>query len=279
MPSCDVEQVGADRRRIRIVHTKGCSDGELLALIAAHERALASREDVLKDGPRTAVTRVRLGGQSYCVKEYRRSSFLDRIKDWLRGRRDHRAWRAAGYLAARDIPTPQPVALAKDKAAGYLVTRFVEGAVPLNRLLKERFGGPPSGLDLAAKRAMVRQLGRWLRRVHDLGVYHDDWSPKNILAIQSGQEWVFYVLDLESMSPRKRLSYRRRVKNLGQISDVPFGVTRTDRMRFLIAYAQEDRGLTRGRFPRDVLAVARRREEAWARSHAKALRRKMRIAR
>ena len=244
------------------------------------------------------MTRVEHGGQAFCVKEYRRLGWLDRVKDWLRGSRAQRAWNAARLFADRGIATPEPVALVEGTlkqelergtpadcgqsrvprpssylgvcrdASGYrnyVVTRYVEGAVPLNRLLEERFHRSLGAGELAAKRSMLRELGRWLRRVHDLAVYHDDWSTKNILAVQAPGGWQFYFLDLESVVPRKRLTDRRRAKNLGQLSDAPFGITRTDRMRFLVAYAGGDRALTRGRFPRQVLAAARRRDEEWAR--------------
>ncbi|MEN8184025.1 MAG: lipopolysaccharide kinase InaA family protein, partial [Myxococcota bacterium] len=111
----------------------------------------------------------------------------------------------------------------------------------------------------AARRRLLRDLGRWLRGIHDAGVYHDDWSAKNILAAEHDGCWSFFLLDLESVVPHKGLNRRRRMKNLGQICDAPANLTATDRMRCLIAYADGDREFTRGSFPRGVLTSARRR--------------------
>jgi hypothetical protein len=102
-------------------------------------------------------------------------------------------------------------------------------------------------------------LARWLRRAHDAGVYHDDWSAKNILVAEAAGKWAFTLLDFESISPFKPLTRRRKIKNLAQLSDIPSGVSRTDKMRFLIAYARGDEALLRGRFPREVMATARHR--------------------
>jgi hypothetical protein len=278
---------GDAKQKIRVVRGTGFSEGQAREVLAAHDRALASAEGVLKNGRRTAVTRVAWGEQSatvgsptvatagqasrgtlLCVKEYRPTGLLDRLRIgpwWPRARR---AWSGAARLAARGVAIPELLALLERGATAYLVARFIEGAVPLNRLVLERFAGAGSREEVPAKRSMMRQLGHWLRGVHDRGVYHDDWSAKNILALQSGGEWAFYFLDFESVAPLKPLTYRRRVKNLSQIGDAPAGVTRTDKMRFLLAYAKGDKALTRGRFPRDVLAATQRRQEARERAQA-----------
>ncbi len=240
------------------------SAAQLAEALMAHDKALASRQDVLKDGVRTAVTRVRCGGAWVCVKEYRSAGWLDVAKEVLRGSRAQRAWRGARFLARKGVEAPEPLAVLRRGPSAYLVTRYIEEAAPLPRLLAQRFGGPLSEAGLKAKRLLVRQLAAWLRRVHGLGIYHDDWSAKNILAAERAEGWAFWLLDFESLSAWKRLTRRRRVKNLGQLADLPVGVTATDRMRFLVTYAAGERALTRGRFPRDVLRYVRRRARAAA---------------
>lgn len=264
---------------LRVEQAKGLSLDELSALIAAHDAALSSGEGVLKDGRRTAVTRVSHGDGWLCVKEYRSLGLLDRIKDLFRGSRARFAWRGAKNLSAHGIATPEIVALMERDEKSYLIMSFIDGATPLDILLRKRFSATLGQAEVADKRTMVRQLGRWLRRVHDLGVYHGDWSTKNILVTQCGQEWTFHFVDMESVSPFKRLSYRRRVKNLGQLSDAPFGITRTDRMRFLLAYAGGDPTLTRGFFLRDIMSVARKRDKNRQKVRDKARKRKAKLRR
>jgi tRNA A-37 threonylcarbamoyl transferase component Bud32 len=265
--------------QLGVKHIRGVSQDDLFAIIAAHHSALHSGEGILKNGYRNVVTRVRHRDDWFCVKEYLSQGLFDRIKDLFRGLRARQAWRGASHLRRHGIAAPEALALVEQAGKSYLVTRFIKGGVPLNLLLRERFSGPLARDEIAAKRAMVQQLGQWLRRIHNLGVYHDDWSTKNILATEQGGQWAFHILDTESVSPRKRLTYRRRVKNLGQLSDAPFGIMRTDRMLFLLAYAGGDASLTRGSFPHDVLAAARRRTEKWARVQSKAFKRKARLKR
>ena len=260
--------------RAWLVANAGLSQADVAAALAGHDRALATGEGRLKDGRRTAVTRVVVGGEALCVKEYRQRGLWDLLKTLCRGSRASMAWRAARRLTAAGITTPEALAVVVRVSSRFLVTRFIEGAVALDAVLAERFGGPLPTPELAAKRAMVRELARWLRGVHDRGIYHNDWSAKNILTVEREGRWAFYLLDLDSVTFYKGLTRRRRAKNLGQLGDVTAGVTATDRMRFLLAYADGDAGLTRGRFPRAVVATLRRRARSKARRLARAARRR-----
>jgi tRNA A-37 threonylcarbamoyl transferase component Bud32 len=220
---------------------------------------------VLCRSRQSAVTKIDLDGQWLCVKQYAAEGARQRLKDWLRRPRAERAWCAAQRLRELGISTPETLALVERGRTRYVVMRFVHDGVPLDRLLRERFAGDPSRGSLLEKCRLLRALGRWLRQIHDAGVYHDDWSAKNILVAEREGSWEFLLVDLESIAPRRRLSRRRRVKNLGQVCDVPGGLTAADRVRCLIAYADGDRTFTRGRFTRRVVESVRRRAERRAR--------------
>jgi glycosyltransferase involved in cell wall biosynthesis/tRNA A-37 threonylcarbamoyl transferase component Bud32 len=267
------------RSELKVLKTKGLSRDELFNLVVAHHQALDSGEGVLKNGPRAAVTRVRHNDYWLCIKEYRRRSAFDRIKTRLGISPALRAWRGALHLRSKGIETPENVAVAELPGRSYLFTRFLDAAAPLDFLLRERFVEPLTQPETMAKRTLISQLGRWLRHVHDLGVYHDDWSPKNFMASQQDQTWDFTIVDTESVSPRRRLTYRRRVKNLAQLSSARFGVTGSDRMRFLLAYAGQDAALTRGHFPRDIIDATRRRDNEREKLRKKTRKRKANLRR
>jgi hypothetical protein len=222
------------------------------------------------------VTRVRLDGADLCVKQYRRPRSLDRLKDLLRRPRAERAWRASAYLASRGIATPDAVAVLQRGPTRYLVTRFVERSMPVKRLVEERFAGTPSAKEIAAKRSLVRSLGRWLHGLHALEIYHDDCSTKNVLAVESEAGWTFHLLDLDGVAPGRWLTYPRRVKNLSQLVDPPGSLTRADCMRLLRAYAEGDPEGERRRLVRDVGAAARRRRASRIRVRARNRQRKER---
>lgn len=247
--------------KVRHLHADWLSPGDIPALIAAHHTALRTGQGVLKRGNSNVVSRVRHLNHWVCVKEYRNRGVMDSLKNRLRGSRANSARKGAHYLQGHGISAPDTLALIEDKEKSYLVMQFIDGAVSLKHLLKEYHAGSQGLIELHNKRLMIRHLGCWLRRVHTLGIYHNDWSLKNILAAPSHDAWTFYFVDTESVLPYKRLSYRRQVKNLGQLNDAPFGITHTDRMRFLQAYAEMDMSLTQGGFPCDIHIYTQRRRE------------------
>jgi tRNA A-37 threonylcarbamoyl transferase component Bud32 len=250
-----------------LIASTGLSSDEVADVLAAHRRALATGAGVLKDDRRTALTRVQHGDACLCVKEFRRAGGMDALKDLLRRSRASRAWAGSRILAERGISTPDPLALVASGGARYLVTRFLADATSLDTLITEWFAFSERPL---AKHDLLRELGAWLRSVHDRGIYHDDWSPKNILAMREASGWRFWFLDTESISACKRLNDRRRAKNLAQLSDSPYGITATDRFRLLRSYAA---GRDCRRLARAALAFARKREESWVRVKARAARR------
>jgi hypothetical protein len=168
------------------------------------------------------------------------------------------------------------VAVIERDGTRYLVTRFVERSLPLGRLLRERFAEKAVPAEIAAKRSLLRAVGRWLRRLHALGIYHDDCSAKNVLTIESEAGWAFHLLDLDGVMPGRRLSYAHRVKNLSQLIDPPGRLTRTDCLRLLRAYVEGDPARELRRLSRDVAAAVRRRSARRSRAHARHMRRKAR---
>jgi len=265
---------------LQIEQCNRLSRDEISALIASHEKVLNSGKGVLKKGPRTAVTRVRHGCGWLCIKEYRSNGLLDQAKEALCGTRARRALKGANKLTSCGIATPEIIAVAELGKKSYLFTPFMDEATPLNLILQKPSSSAMRGqMEVTDKRKMIYQLGRWLRHIHDLGVYHNDWSANNILVNRHGREWSFYLVDTESISYITTLTYRRRVKNLSQLGDTRLGITCTDRMRFLGTYANKDVSLTRGHFPRHVIRAMQRRFEASQKTRARARKRKIKLKR
>src|SRR5262249_36419442 len=97
----------------------------------------------------------------------------------------------------------------------------------------------------AARRGFAQALGAFFRRLHAAGVYHNDLKDVNLLVTGPLSAPRFTLLDLERVTLGD-VSDRRRVKNLVQLARTlgPLA-TRTDRARFLAAYAADERGRRR----------------------------------
>jgi tRNA A-37 threonylcarbamoyl transferase component Bud32 len=180
------------------------------------------------------------------VKEFPEKGFWARLQHALRRHRGREAWVSAHALLLRGIETPLPLGLVEVRRMGFvagsfLVTRWIEDAEDVHAFVERRFAKDAGGAP-ALRREAVRALARFVARLHGEGLYHNDLKPTNFLVREArdGERFRIALLDLDALSLRKRLTARRRAKNLGQIDDyarlffAPIG--RTDRARFFDEY-------------------------------------------
>jgi len=157
-------------------------------------------------------------------------------------------WYNAFGLETRGIPTPRLLACSGDRVAG----RWIEGAVPLWEHFKAR----------GVSRDFLARLARLVRRMHVRGVYHRDLKANNLLV----RDDEISVVDLDRVDFCREVSRAGRVWNLAQLNAaVGAPVTRTDRLRFLFAYAGRDRAVRMNWkvWAREIMEKTRARRHVW----------------
>jgi hypothetical protein len=147
------------------------------------------------------------------------------------------------------IPTVEPIGAIHQTTGfpplyrAYLLTLEVPGALNGIQYL-EKIGKKPGRGALHHKRKMLRNSGLLLRQFHQSGFFHQDLQLRNILV--AGDR--ILVIDFDRSYRKPILSTRARMKNLLRLnrstekwkrSGLP--ITRTDRWRFFLAYAGEDK--------------------------------------
>ena len=178
-------------------------------------------------------------------------------------------WAKMLRLAEVGIPTMTPVAFGSIRRWGLpyrslTLTLHLYGAEKLEEYLPARFGGGALGPAQAEeKRRIIRETARWARRFHDAGFYHQDFYLGHIfLRPGEGDGFTLHLIDLQRVREVRVVRRDRVVKDLAQInfSAMQLGcVTRTDRLRFLLAYLGTDRLDAAGRdMVRRIAAKTRR---------------------
>jgi 3-deoxy-D-manno-octulosonic acid kinase len=154
---------------------------------------------------------------------------------FLDAQRPLREWQLCSALRERGIATPLivgararrlfPLGFALD-----LISVRIEPARDLDALRTD----PDSDLG-----ALARQMGAFVRRMHDAGLLHADLTTKNLLWTPQG----LVALDLDrSRLTGEPLAFEQRVQNLERL------------LRFVLRREQQERGRLR---PRDYLACLR----------------------
>ncbi len=222
----------------------GCSPELVEAALREHERDWPPDSPAalkVVPGP-TRVTMPVVDGRPVCVKEYRGEPLALRLKhllpNLLLGRPARRSFDAAARLGAA---APAPLAAVTPAwplsgRSSFFLSEGLAGSLGADRYALER-------LNPADRRAFARALGAFFRRLHARGVWHRDLKATNIRVTERGkQDWAFHVVDLDRVRFLRRLSPRRRARNLAQIHhSMPRALGAANRLRFFLAYLDADR--------------------------------------
>ena len=157
-------------------------------------------------------------------------------------------WENGFGVETRGIPTPRLLAVSGDRVAG----RWIEGALPLWEYLKAQ----------GVSRDLIWRLALLVRRMHWRGVFHRDLKANNVLA--RGDD--LWVIDLDRVDFMREVPRPDRVLNLAQLNAaVGAPATRTDRLRFFLAYAGRNRQmrLEWKTWVREVMEITVARKHVW----------------
>ena len=108
----------------------------------------------------------------------------------------------------------------------------------------QEMGAHPTRENLSSKRKTIRSAGLLIRQFHQAGFFHGDLQLKNILI--AGDQLL--LIDFDRSYRKSNLSIQEKMKNLLRLNRsvekwIRHGLplTRTDRWRFFLAYAGDDR--------------------------------------
>ena len=255
---------------LRILHRPDFAPEHVLRAIDAHRRnAERGREHCEHWGPASSVSRIVVrreqGDLDLAVKWNHARGARAAWTEWLRGSRAVRAVRGAEWLRGLGIAHPEAVAVAERRLLGrivesFLLTLFVAGSVPLPALMPQLLAAP------RRRRAVAFEIGRTIGALHAAGLDHADLKHSNLLVTADDR---VALLDLDSLIPPRRPTWRRRVRALGQLeayaTDLYPGLPRTDRARVLGGYFEREPRLRERRreLVRDVRRWVLDRLERW----------------
>jgi UDP-glucose:(heptosyl)LPS alpha-1,3-glucosyltransferase len=155
----------------------------------------------------------------------------------------------------RLLPTVTPVAMGErllpdGMQESFLLTRGLNEYEPLESLVPKHFVPPLNHELVREKRALIQAVGGLTANMHWHGFYHRDFYSVHLMLRKDGTASSpdIVLIDLQRVLTSPWLRRRWKVKDLASIhfSARDWGLTRTDKLRFLTAYhplAARDRSL------------------------------------
>jgi serine/threonine protein kinase len=216
---------------------------------------------LVKDGPKTKVVQhVFQNGRglelNVVAKRFHYGSGLRRLGFFFFPSPAMRCLKGALLLKSNGILTPAPLAAFeyrswKGLGTSYYVSEEVADSCSLQYFWRSFPASLPAKRRLAVRRSILSDLAGLLSGLHSKGIYHRDLKGSNIL-IQNwdGDQRRIFLVDLDRVVKKTRLSLSKRSKNLAQIRRGAWSVK--EKIYFFMRYA-EFYGLSK----KDAKALAR----------------------
>jgi tRNA A-37 threonylcarbamoyl transferase component Bud32 len=167
---------------------------------------LAANGETVKQTDLTRVSRHQVAGRTFYVKRYRfETRALAPVVYAIRCPKSRREWRYAARLQQRGVAVVPHCAHGerwgwRGLMESVVITEGLDGFVPMKG--RHDLGSP----------AFDRELGRFLRQMHDAGVIYLDLAPQNLMYAPTQN--AFCLIDVDKVSLRDRQSEQARIDNL-----------------------------------------------------------------
>lgn len=170
-----------------------------------------------------------------CVKQFLpRASWKD-VFLFRSRKRAERFWVGAWGLRVRGLPAPQCYAMWRPKLLSKRATSGVVMEMLSGCSLKDYVAEIGKERDAVGK--LSSRLALLLARMHEKGVFHRDMKASNLLVKEEGGVPEVFLMDLEDVRFRKRVSAHMVMRNLNQLNgSVPSWIPKSVKLRFLATY-------------------------------------------
>jgi hypothetical protein len=204
------------------------------------------RAELIRHRPHQSVFHVTLGGLDFYLKRYRPSTVWAWFREFFRPSKARLEYERTRAVAACRLPTAVPLGVGEEWTArgpgdSFLITRSLPDTQTLDRLVSQGLPELDSVRRARVGRRLAEGLGRFVARLHDAGIAHDDLHAGNLLIrLGADDRPELYLIDLYSVRIGKPLSWRASRANLVLFNHwAQLRTSRADRLRFWRAYCAQ----------------------------------------
>jgi len=206
----------------------------------------AGRVRIIKQGPHRVVYQVTLDSLSFFVKHNRLPNLRAWLRQLVRPSKARKEYDHALAIAARGVPTFEPLAVGESCAGvgpgdSFLITRAMEDTQPVGNFIEKTLPHLAPERNARVRQHLAQALGKLVARMHDAGIAHQDFHADNLLVKLTADELpLLYLIDLHALHVGEPLTWRAIRANLIMLNRwFVLRVSRPDRLRFWRAYCRE----------------------------------------
>lgn len=182
---------------------------------------LPGKSQVIKEYPNLIAQTSLLTGNDFpwpgqVFKQFKWRGIQNYLASPLKKSKAVKSYLAACHLLQHGLSTPMPLGAVEARRWGFVqenlyITEEVEDTINLLQFLKKT----PHGEEDA--REVVKQLAKYILRMHDSGLWHRDLNITNFLLQGTPNNWRLYLLDLNRAMKMPQIPFRLRAHELSRL--------------------------------------------------------------
>ncbi len=174
-----------------------------------------NRGNVIYDGSRNTVKEIEFAGKNVNVKAFKVPHLINQFAyRWLRKSKAQRSFEHAQLLLKKGIGTPRPIAYVLNKEVLFFKdSYYFSEQLPYDLTYRNLIHEP----DYPDHEQILREFTQFTFKMHEEEVLFKDHSPGNTLIQKTGENYLFYLVDLNRMEFRN-LGFEERMKNFARLT-------------------------------------------------------------
>ncbi len=172
--------------------------------------------ELFGNGQRNQIKTFRVDGVNINVKSFKIPNIINRIiYKFFRKSKAKRSFEYAKKLGDVGIGTPRPIAFLENfNLIGLRDSYYVSEHLKYDLTFRELVEIP----DYPDRENILRQFTRFSYDLHQKGIEFKDHSPGNTLILKCGNEYGFFLVDLNRMDFHGSMPFELRMKNLSRLT-------------------------------------------------------------
>jgi hypothetical protein len=170
--------------------------------------------ELIGDGKRNVIKIIQVGGIKYNVKSFKIPNIFNKIAyKFLRKGKAQRSFEYASKLKTMDVLTPDPQAYVIEESFLFRRSFYISKQLDYDFTIRKMVDEP----NCNEFENVVRAFTRFTFNLHEKAIHFIDHSPGNTLIKKDGENYLFYLVDLNRMS-FGTIDFNTRIKNFARLS-------------------------------------------------------------